>query len=291
MFDLSLNQATIKTVGTHQFYIFPKPPTHTNQRDRPPTYADPALVTRYEGTGSNGSAKLLPGKVHAAAHAMMSALRRVGDRINDWSMKSAVIQSGFRPDDASQGANYLRIIKLTIREKPDIFGELEFPSTLETEAQSVLGRPGDSRRAAFHQHLAAAPGWNAALVSRLFNIVDNVYAPRGANPHATGLVFDLDFTILVAGRERTLGANPALNDAALRSAAGMWLNQYSMMFGFDSYNTDKEIWHQEFRSPTEGPGSPQAIELLNCCGPALEVVDEAIQYSEQAIREALKRIP
>ena len=291
MFDLSLNQATIKTIGTHQFYLFPKPPTHTNQRDRPPTYANPDLVIRYTGAGSNGSATLLPGKVHSAAHAMMSALRRVGDRINDWSMKSAVVQSGFRPDDASQGANYLRITKQTIREKPDIFGDLEFPSNLEAEAQSVLGRPGDSRRAAFHQHLAAAPGWSAQLVARLFNIVDNVYAPRGANPHATGLVFDLDFTILVAGRERTLGADPALNDSALRSAAGMWLNQHSMMFGFDSYNTDKKIWHQEFRSPTEGAGSPRAIELLNCCGPALEIVDEALQYSEQAIREALKRIP
>jgi hypothetical protein len=221
---------------------------------------------------------------------MMSALRRVGDRIDDWSMKSAVVHNGFRPDDASQGRNYLRIIKLTIREKPDIFGELEFPGTLEGEAQSVLGRPGDSRRAAFHQHLAAAPGWSAPLVARLFNIVDNVYAPRGANPHATGLVFDLDFTILVAGRERNLGADPALNDAALRSAAGLWLNRHSMMFGFDSYNTDKEIWHQEFRSPTEGAGSPQAIELLNCCGPALEIVDDALQSTEQAIREAIRRI-
>ena len=218
----------------HQFYVFPKPLTHTNQRDRPPTYADPDLLTRYAGTGSNGSArKLLPGEVLSAANAMMSALRRVGDRINDWSMMSAVVQSGFRPDDASQGSNYLRIIKQTIREKPDIFGELEFPSNLEAEAQSVLGRPGDARRAAFHQRLAAAPGWSAQLVARLFNIVDNVYAPRGANPHATGLVFDLDFTILVAGRERNLGADPALNDDALRSAAGMWLNQYSMMFGFN----------------------------------------------------------
>ena len=49
MFDLPLNQATIKTVGTHQFYLFPKPPTHTNQRERPPTYANPDLLTRYEG--------------------------------------------------------------------------------------------------------------------------------------------------------------------------------------------------------------------------------------------------
>ena len=291
MFDLPLDKATITTVGAHQFYIFPKPLTHSNQTNRPPTYADPDLLTTYTGTGSNGSAKLLPGEVQSAANAMMSALRRAGDRINDWSMKSAVIQNGFRPDDASQGATYLRIIKQTIREKPDIFGELEFPTNLETEAQSVLGRPGDARLATFHQHLATAPGWNAQLVAQLFNIVDNVYAPRGANPHATGLVFDLDFTILVAGRERNLGADPAVNDDALRSAAGRWLNQYSMVFGFDSYNTGKEIWHQEFRSPREGAGSPQAIELLNCCGPGLEIVDEALQYSEQAISAALKRIP
>jgi hypothetical protein len=291
MFDLLLNLATITTVGTHQFYIFPKPPTHTNQLNRPPTYANPDLLTNYAGAGSNGSARLLPGKVQSAANAMMAALRRVGDRINDWSMKSAVVQNGFRADDATQGANYLRIIKLTIQQKPDIFAEVEFPSNLEAEAQSVLGRPGDTRRATFHQHLAAAPGWSAQLVARFFNIVDNVYAPRGANPHATGLVFDLDFTILVAGRERNLGADPALNDDALRSAAGTWLNQYSMMFGFDSYNTDKEIWHQEFRSPTAGIGSPQTIELLNCCGTELEIFDQALQFSEQAIREAIKRIP
>lgn len=100
--------------------------------------------------------------------------------------------------------------------------------------------------------------------------MDGVYAPRGTNPHATGLVFDLDFWIF-NGRasDRNVGANPALNDAALRSAAGMWLNRYSMLFGFDSYDTSKEIWHQEFRSPKEGPGSPGAIALLNCCQPEL----------------------
>jgi hypothetical protein len=78
MFDLPLNKATIKTVGTHQFYIFPKPLTHTNRRDRPPTYANPDLLTRYAGTGSNGSAKLLPGEVHSAANAMIWHLRKPG---------------------------------------------------------------------------------------------------------------------------------------------------------------------------------------------------------------------
>ncbi|MFO1312970.1 MAG: hypothetical protein U1F41_12995 [Burkholderiales bacterium] len=291
MFDLPLDKATVRRVGGHQYYIFPKPATHTNATNRPPTYANPALLTRYNGAGSNGQALLLPGEVQSAANAMMSTLRRYGDRIDDWSMKSAVIQNGYRPDNASQGANYLRIIKQTIREKPDVFGSVTFPANLETEAQSVLGRPGDARRNAFHQHLASAPGWSAQLASRLFDIVDRVYAPRGSNPHATGLVFDLDFTILVGNNERNLGANAALNDAALRSAAGRWLNQYSMMFGFDSYDTNREIWHQEFRSPREGAGSPQAIELLNSCGPALEAADDLRKYGEAAIREALKRIP
>ncbi|MFT3821527.1 MAG: hypothetical protein QM750_28560 [Rubrivivax sp.] len=269
MLELALDKAKVKTVGSHQYYVFPQPATHTNQANRPPTYADPALLVTYTGAGSNGRAKLLPGEVHKAANAMMTALRCYGDAIDDWSMKSAVIASGYRPDDARQGANYLRIIKKTIKANPGIFGELEFPSSLEKDAQSVLGRPGDPRRIAFHQNVAAAPGWDKDLTAKLFKLVDGVYTPRGTNPHATGLVFDLDFTIFDGHkRELSLGANTALNGLALRSAAGMWLNQYSMMFGFDSYDTRKEIWHQEYRSPTAGDGSPEAIELLNCCGPA-----------------------
>jgi hypothetical protein len=291
MFELPLTKATVKTVKGHQYYVFfPTPPTHTNQKDRPPTYADPKLLTIYKGKGSNGSAKLLP-EVHNAANALMTAMIRYGEKINDWSMRSAVIQSGFRPDDESQGRNYLRIIKATIKAKPEIFGELEFPSNLEQEAQSVLGRRGDPRRNALHQHVAAAPGWSSSLSAKLFSLVDSVYAPRGSNPHATGLVFDLDFQIFDGAHERNLGADTKWNAAALRSAAGMWLNKYSMQFGFDSYDTGKEIWHMEFRSPKDGPGSPDSIALLNCCQPALEVVDDFLQAGEHAIREALKRIP
>jgi hypothetical protein len=47
----------------------------------------------------------------------------------------------------------------------------------------------------------------------------------------------------------------------------------------------------EFRSPKQGPGSPDAIALLNCCQPALEVVDDFLLSGEQAIRDALRRIP
>lgn len=283
MFELPIGKATAKSVNGHQYYVFfPTPPTHTNQKDRPRRYADPKALTVYKGKGSNHTARLLP-EVHTAASAMMTAILRYGEKINDWSMRSAVIQSGFRADDESQGRNYLRIIKLIIQEKPAVFGSLEFPANLEAEAQGILGRPGDPKRNAFHQHVAAAPGWNAKLASALFNFVDNVYAPRGANPHATGLVFDLDFSIFDGTRERTLGANTRYNAAALRSAAGMWLNKYSMMFGFDSYDTGKEIWHMEYRNPKDGPGSPAAIALLNCCQPALDTADAVLD----AIRKML----
>ena len=291
MLELPLKKAKVKTVKGHQYYVFPlAPPTHTNQRDRPTRYAEESRLTVYKGSGSNNSARLLP-EVHGAATALMTAMIRYGERINDWSMKSAVIQSGYRADDASQGATYLRIIRLIISRKPEIFGELQFPANLEAEAQGVLGRPGDARRQAFHAHVANAPGWNARLASILFNAVDNVYAPRGANPHATGLVFDLDFWICDGAVEKKLGADTQLNGAALRSAAGMWLNQYSTMFGFDSYDTGREIWHMEWRNPKTGPGSPEAIQLYNSCGPVLEFADDLIQYVQQAVDKAVQSLP
>ena len=48
-------------------------------------------------------------------------------------------------------ANCLRIIRKSIKANPDIFGDLEFPGSLERAAQPVLGRPGDPRRTAFHR--------------------------------------------------------------------------------------------------------------------------------------------
>ncbi len=185
MFDLPIKSASVKTVNSHKYHIFPAPPTHVNQKDRRHKYANHDLLKTYYGPGSNGKAKLLP-EVLPAADAMMTAMLRYGEKADDWSMKSAFIQNGYRPDNAGQGSKYLEIIKSSIKEAPKIFGTLEFPSNLEQEAQGVLGPPGDSRRDAFHQHLAAAPGWNSNLVYRLFQIVDNVYAPRGANAHSTG---------------------------------------------------------------------------------------------------------
>lgn len=247
MFELPIDTATIKKIKGHQYYIFPKPGTHVNLEDRPEKYADPKRLKTYKGAGSNNSAKLLP-EVLDAANTLMSALIKYGEEIDDWSMRSAVIQNGYRPDDASQGREYLRIIKKVIKEHPDTFGTLEFPSDLEEEAQSVLGKRGDRRRTAFQTHVAAATGWNSKLTAIMFTLVDNRYAPRGSNPHATGLVFDLDFSIFDGSGERNVGADPKVNDRALQCAVGAWLNKYSMQFNFDSYNTGIEIWHQELRS-------------------------------------------
>jgi hypothetical protein len=53
---------------------------------------------------------------------------------------------------------------------------------------------------------------------------DKLYAPTGFNPHATGLVFDLDFMIWTRHGETSVGAGPNKDPAALQSAVGMWLN-------------------------------------------------------------------
>jgi hypothetical protein len=253
MYELDFNQKgnkpTIKNVKGHQYYVFPrKPHTHANQVNRPRKYADPKKLVTYKGAGSNGKAMLLPDIVNNV-NAFMTALLDYGKQINDWSMLSTVVQVGFYADDPNQGEKYANIIKQTVKKDPKLAG-LTFPDELVKEAQSVLGPPGDPRRAKLHTDLAKSPGWNAELVKQLFYYVDNSFAPRGSNPHATGLVFDLDFSIsLSKGGEHNVGINRDLNDAALLSAAGMWINQYSMQFHFDSYNTDAEIWHMEWRNP------------------------------------------
>jgi len=262
MLTLELDKAELKTVNGHKYYIWPLPPTHANQTNRPTAYVEKKDCTTYAGAGSNNSAILHP-DVHTAANTLMAALLEYGTSIDDNSILSAVIQNGWRPDDPGQGAMYLSIIKRTISERKDIFGELTFPADLEETAQGILGDPGDPRRTAFQRSVSASPGWNATLMQQLFYIVDNAYAPRGSNKHTTGFVFDLDFKIYICTEnkvkrgepktctdgERSVGADTHFNDNALRSAAGMWINQYSMQFNFDSYNTGKEVWHLEYRKP------------------------------------------
>ena len=109
MLELELDPKTLRRVKDHQFYLFPLPVTHTNQANRPTEYADENVLETYAGRGSNGSARLHP-DVLTPANCLMTALLDYGDEIEDWSMQSAVIQNGYRPDDESQGRNYLRII-------------------------------------------------------------------------------------------------------------------------------------------------------------------------------------
>lgn len=266
MLELDLKKAELKTINGHRYYVFPMPPTHENSINRPVKNADEKVLKVYTGKGTNKKEKLHP-NVLDAANLLMTAFLEYGAVIDDYSMTSAIVASGYRPDDANQGANYLRIIKQQIAGNQNVFKDLQFPSELEADAQSELGRPGDARRTAFRQKLATSPGWTPQLVWKLFNDkdfgVDRFYAPRGSNPHASGYVFDLDFSIYCDGTEnecpkkdkpcyRTVGeykvgANAVLNRYALRSAAGMWLNTHAPFYGFDSYDTSAEIWHLEYR--------------------------------------------
>ncbi len=258
MLELELDKAELKTVNGHRYYIFPAPIPHKNQDNRPTEYADEGKLKPYMGKGSNSTAKLHP-DVLTPAGLFMTALLEYGDKIDDWSIRSAVIQNGYRPDDPGQGANYLRIIKTVIARNPKTYGQLTFPTNLEADAQGVLGKPGDPRRTAFRQKVASSPGWTPALVYTLFQEVDGYYAPRGSNPHTTGFVFDLDFSIYCNGFEQkdlnkrcknneiTVGADTRLNSFALTSAIGMWINKYAMQYGFDSYDTGIEVWHLEYR--------------------------------------------
>jgi len=260
MLELQLDAAVKKQVKGHQYYVFPKPPTHSNYVGRPTQYPDPKVIkdSFYKGKGSNGKAILHP-DVMGPAELLMTALLEYGEKIDDWSMRSAVIQNGWRPDDESQGREYLRILKL-IMSRDSAFKDVVFPASLEAEAQSKLGGHGNPRLQAFMKHVAESPGWTQALADSLFKQLHRVYAPQGFNPHATGFVFDLDFSIcLPNGTERSLGADSTLNSYALQSAAGMWLNKYSMIFCFDSYDTDAEIWHQEYRKC--GPPSIPAAKI------------------------------
>jgi hypothetical protein len=256
---LQKEKATIHKFGDRTYYVFPAPPTHTNYVNRPTKYADEGALRDYAGRGSNRSARLLP-EVHSAVNDLMTSLLDYGDELGDQSIQSAVIQNGWRPpDDPSQGVHYLENITMVINNPQFGFSSLTFPESLEAEAESFLGETDDPRWQAFVRHLSESPGWDAATARRLLDTVAQYYVPRGGfNPHATGLVFDLNFSIYHHVRskdqkalieaEDPVGAHPVLNQAALRSAVGMWLNSYSMQYNFDSYNTGKEIWHMEWRN-------------------------------------------
>lgn len=262
MFTLQKENATIHKFGKRTYYVFPKPAAHANTVNRPTKYAKEGDLKAYTGRGANGSARLLP-EVHPAVHKLMTALLDYGDQLGDNSIQSAVVQNGWRPpDDPSQGAHYLANINMVIANPQYGLSDLTFPKALEDEAESFLGERDNPHWKTFVEHLSKSPGWDAAKASKLLDTVALFYVPRGGfNPHTTGVVFDLNFSMYhhvrsqdqkaLVESEDPVDAHPMLNDAALRSAVGMWLNTYSMQFDFDSYDTGKEIWHMEWRKPSD----------------------------------------
>src|SRR6185369_17654875 len=100
MLSLELDKAKLKEVKGNRYYVFPTPPTHTNQKNRPGKYAERKDCEVYTGRGTNNAALLHP-DVLTPANTLMTALLDYGQSINDNSIMSAVIQSGWRPDDAS----------------------------------------------------------------------------------------------------------------------------------------------------------------------------------------------
>lgn len=259
MLTLQKEKATIHTFGNRTYYVFPAPATHSNLVNRPTKYADEGALRVYRGRGSNGSAQLLP-EVHSAVNDLMTALLDYGNDLGDHSLQSAVVQNGYRkPDDEIYGVNYLANIKMVINNPQFGFANLTFPKELEAEAEGVLGERNDPRWLKFVHDLSQV--WGEGTAMKVLNTVANYYVPRGRfNPHGTGLVFDLNFSIYhhvykksqkaIVEAEDPVNAIPLLNQAALRSAAGIWLNTYAMVhFNFDSYNTAKEIWHMEWRGP------------------------------------------
>jgi hypothetical protein len=163
-------------------------------------------------------------------------------------MKQALVSIGFRAPSANEGALYLGALRKTIALNPTIFGPLTFPVVLEAEASSDLGFTGSARHTAFRDKVAAQPGWTAALAQKLVSETGKFKAPRGGSTHHSGVVVDISFpyalsTTVVLNHD----TKRERNADALRSAAGVWLNANASSFGFDSYNTDVEIWHQEWR--------------------------------------------
>ncbi len=260
--DLDYNNKNekLRTVDHHfgdrQYIVFPAPRTHDNYVNRPQKYTKPDVPKTYTGRGSNGKAKILE-EIHGPANALMSAILDYGKILGDNSMISAVIGNGYRePDEAQQGVNYLKNIEMVIAKRGL---KVTIPTNLASKAEGMLGDWNDPRFRAFLDELGndKADGWTPDLAEQVLHDTANYYVPRGAfNPHATGLVFDLNFPIYHHIRksdqklyesEDPVDALPPLNEAALRSACGMWLNKWSTMFHFDSYNTGKEVWHMEYR--------------------------------------------
>lgn len=246
--ELDVTGVTPLATAEGQFYRFDAPAAHTNQSGRPQFQHPRSALQAYSGAGASGTQYVHPA-VSGPLNTLMSDLIAEGTRLNDESMKQAVVASAYRPPTASEGEKYLAALRKTISQNPSIFGSLEFPSGLDTMAQSELGFAGSAEHRAFGAALAAEPGWNTRLARRLLEITRDFKAPRGGSTHHSGLVVDINFPYATEeGDVQRHDIKRENNAGALRSAAGVWLAAHAPAHGFDTYSTSSEIWHMEWRN-------------------------------------------
>ncbi len=227
-------------------FLFTKATTVTNQKKRPKFFHPKGIMVEYTGPGSTKYSKehrwIHPVLVQPLTQ-LMTTLTEEGERIDDESMKRAVIGSAWRSWE-QDGEGFLNQLRKRIGKNPQIFGDLKFPADLEEEAKSNLyGKVDD-----FINHLAAHHPWNHELAAKLYNIATQFKAPGGLSPHESGLVVDIDFPYAKADKSAKFHAiTTENNDGARLSGAGMWLAKYAKdEFNFSSYNTAAEIWHMEW---------------------------------------------
>jgi hypothetical protein len=223
--------------GQDRFLQLPETPVR-----RPNAGNRPLFVNR--GTGLvRWSGVVMSGTSAPSLIAMMQALHAEGDRLGDLSARYAQVVSGWRPNDVSEGQLYLDALRATISGG----GYPPFPPALEAVATSELGIVGSPAFRVFEDALAASPGWDAATAHRVVVATGEYKAPRGGSPHHSGLAVDIDWPVLADGRLVYHHESRALQDAALHTVAGRWLYENAPRFGFDTYDTDAEIWHWEWR--------------------------------------------
>jgi hypothetical protein len=230
-----------------RFRRFPTPAYQTNQTDRPIFTAAPKKLEAYAGAGNNGSEQIQPA-VASPLGTMMSALLAEGEKADDESMKQAVVASAYRAGTEDEGERYLGALQKTIRQNPKIFGTHVLTPELETMAKTELGARGSTAHNAFKQ--AVADAWGSAdLAAQLINITGKFKAPRGGSAHQFGLTVDINFPYATSAKAKDVHFHDIRrenNAEAIRSGAGNWLSDNAAGYGFASYDTESEIWHQEW---------------------------------------------
>jgi hypothetical protein len=246
-----------------KFRRFPTPAFQTNQSNRPIFTKPPKKLEAYSGAGNNGSEQIQPA-VAGPLDTMMSALLAEGERTDDESMKQAVVASAYRPGTEHEGELYLGALQKTIRQNPKIFGSHTLTPELEEMAKTELGTRGSPAHNAFRQ--AVADAWGSAdLAEQLVAITGRFKAPRGGSAHQYGLTVDINFPYATSPKAKDVRFHDIDRDNnpdAIRSAAGVWLSDNAAGYGFASYDTAAEIWHQEWLKWKGTDADPNAVKKV-----------------------------